>query len=45
MTYFRWLGFILFIGGVIYLIFFEKPEKPENKKKYSVRKKSGRFKW
>jgi hypothetical protein len=38
----------LFIAGIIYLAFIkepEKPEKPENKKKYSVRKKSGRFRW
>jgi hypothetical protein len=29
----------------MYLAFIKEPEKPEKKKKYSVRKKSGRFRW
>jgi len=45
MIYFLWLIFILFIGEVIYIIFFEKPKKPTRKQKNFVRKKSGRFKW
>lgn len=45
MKYFLWLIFVLFIGEIIYMIFFEELERLEKKKKYSVRKKSGRFKW
>ncbi len=45
MIYFLWVIFILFIGRIIYLIFFEKPEKLTKKQRDSVRKKSGRFRW
>jgi len=45
MIYFLWLIFILFIGEVIYIIFFEKPEKLTRKQKNLIRKKSGRFRW
>jgi hypothetical protein len=45
MKYFLWLIFVLFIGEIIYMIFFEELERLEKKKKYSVRKKSGRLKW
>jgi len=45
MKYFLWLIFLLFIGEIIYLLFFKKPEKLTKKQKDIIRKKSNRFRW
>ena len=45
MIYFLGVIFLLFIAGIVYMIFFEKPEKLTKKQKDLIRKKSGRFKW
>jgi len=45
MIYFLWLIFLLFLGQIIYMIFFEKPEKSTRGKRYFVRNKTNKLRW